>query len=324
MNAETDEKRMKQIYAMLMEMGSGNFKYRLKRTEMKDEIEAITALVNMTAEELHASPPTKGHMDQNKTYGNLMQLFFILDKKEIVMAFNPMVKEVLSFDDDELMAKPFHSLLAPESKKAWKSLKARSMRTDQGSHKESIQLSLRTKQDLILTTNFTVGKVMDGTDKPGRTIVASMEMTKMGEERESHKSVGSGSGKDSTGKVDLRANYRKGPINLRNTDIRKIRAVRDYILKNLHGSLPSIKEMANSFGTNEYKLKHGFKRLYGQTVANFTINERLRKAGVLVEESDIRIKQIANLTGFKNCGHFSRVFKAKYGLNPTDLRKRSK
>ena len=82
-------------------------------------------------------------------------------------------------------------------------------------------------------------------------------------------------------------------------------------------------ELAHEFGTNEYKLKKGFKELYGMTVFQFLKNERLRNAHVLVKSSTVPFKRIARQNGFKNATHFSREFKARYGYTPSDLRANS-
>ena len=107
------------------------------------------------------------------------------------------------------------------------------------------------------------------------------------------------------------------------TDIKKIRKIHDHILDNSDRPLMPLRELAHSFGTNEYKLKQGFKQLYNQTVFGFVINERLRKASVLIQHTQISIKEVAHISGFKSAPHFSRVFKEKYGYTPRELRNHS-
>ena len=93
------------------------------------------------------------------------------------------------------------------------------------------------------------------------------------------------------------------------------------IINNLEKDLPSLKELALQMGTNEYKLKYGFKQLYGTTIFRFLIQERLRKAKTLIQYSKLTLKQIAKMTGFKSITHFSRAFKEKYGVSPSELRR---
>ena len=97
----------------------------------------------------------------------------------------------------------------------------------------------------------------------------------------------------------------------------------DMILTNLEDDFPSLKEFALELGTNEFKLKYGFKELYGTTVHKFLIQERLRKAMMMVRYSDRPFKSIAEMTGFKSLAHFSRSFKQTYSLSPSDMRKKN-
>ena len=104
------------------------------------------------------------------------------------------------------------------------------------------------------------------------------------------------------------------------SDIDKIRAIGEYIKSHLEEELPSLKDMALAFGTNEFKLKRGFKELYGMTVFQFLKEERLRKAHIIVDHSDKSFKEIAKMVGFKSATHFSREFKKRYGYRPKELR----
>lgn len=130
--------------------------------------------------------------------------------------------------------------------------------------------------------------------------------------------------KNITEKNVLPVNSRKPSYHLSTLDIWKIIRVSEYIRDNLEDPLPSLKELAKSFGTNDYKLKYGFKRLYGATVFNYLTSERLTKAQIFVKHSNIPIKEVARMTGFKCPSHFSRTFKKKYGYTPRDLRKQAK
>ncbi len=310
---------------MLVEFGSGNFSYRLERTDFKDEIEALTALFNMTVEEVKSSFLHEVYVNQNETYNHLVLLFFILDKNDTVLAFSPGVQQLLLFDTDELQSKAFHSFLTEKSKRAWNRLKSRRAPTGTGIHEEYIELSLKTKHDLTLTTNCLVSQTAGGTDLGEGTLVACVEMVKSSEERELElqKTVRSGKRGEKKDTNARPTDPKKKKPYLSAADITKIRKIHDHILDNSDGPLLPLRELAHSFGTNEYKLKQGFKQLYNQTVFGFLISERLRKASVLVQHTQISIKEVAHITGFKSAPHFSRVFKEKYGYTPRELRNHS-
>lgn len=325
MYTEVNTNRIKRIRAMLMELGSGNFEYRLERTDKNDEIEALTILLNMTVEEIKASFFHQGYVNQNETYKHLVKVFFILDKDDNITAFNFGAKQMLLFDDDELKGKPFCSLLTDKSKLAWSRLRSKLMSIGPCSHEGLIELSLKTKQDLILTVNCLASRPIGEAEQSERIIVTSVEIVKNSKEKEINlqKEVSAQKKTDKKAKDSRGAKNKNGRINLSSADILKIREVHDHILNNLDKPLLSLRELAHCFATNEYKLKHGFKQLYGQTVFGFLIDERLKKASILIQNSDIPLKEVAHSTGFKSAPHFSRAFKEKYGYTPRDLRKRS-
>lgn len=109
---------------------------------------------------------------------------------------------------------------------------------------------------------------------------------------------------------------------LREPDIRKIREAHDHILMDLEET-SSLKELAHSFGINEFKLKYGFKQVYGTTVFRFLMDERLKKASLLLQNTDMPLKRIAEMTGFKSFPHFSKAFKKRFGYCPSDLKKQA-
>ncbi|MDO5989546.1 hypothetical protein Q4Q39_19245 [Flavivirga amylovorans] len=72
---DTNKERIKQIHTMLLEFASGNFAYKIERSDLDDDIEALTALVNMTFEEIKASFLHQGYANLNETYKHLVQMF---------------------------------------------------------------------------------------------------------------------------------------------------------------------------------------------------------------------------------------------------------
>lgn len=308
-----------------MEFASGNFAYRLERTNLNDEIEALVELVNMTLEEIKDSFLHQGYVNMHETYKYVVQMFFLLDNKETIITYNSRIKQLLLFDDSELQGKAFSSFLTQDSKLAWNRLKSKLVLTDLNPHEEYIVLSFKTKEHLILTINCLVGKFIDEISQSERIIITSTEIVKNSKEREIAlwETVTSGKKKNKTIKDPPYDDNQNIGSYLNSTDIRKIRQIHDHILQNLDKPLSPLIELAHTFGTNEYKVKHGFKQLYGQTVFRFLIDERLRKASVLIQHSDIPLKEVAHITGFVSVPHFSKAFKKKYGYTPRDLRKQS-
>ena len=57
----------------------------------------------------------------------------------------------------------------------------------------------------------------------------------------------------------------KSPPVLRQTDIERIREAKDIVIRNMKQPL-SLMELARQVGLNEFKLKRGFRRVFGKTV----------------------------------------------------------
>ena len=115
----------------------------------------------------------------------------------------------------------------------------------------------------------------------------------------------------------------KTDILLRPYDIEKIREAHDYLL--LHMDNPcTLIELSHKVGINDFKLKKGFKKMYGTTVYDFLIDARMEKAKILLLETDASVHEIAFTTGYKNLSSFITAFKKKLGYSPGSFKKMRK
>src|SRR5690554_6470486 len=96
--------------------------------------------------------------------------------------------------------------------------------------------------------------------------------------------------------------------------------IHNHILENLDKSLPHLDKLANMFGTAEIKLKYGYKQMYGNTVFRFLKSERMKKGKLLLENTSLPIKTIAEMCGYLNPSHFSKDFRAEFGVAPRGMR----
>lgn len=108
-------------------------------------------------------------------------------------------------------------------------------------------------------------------------------------------------------------------VSLSETDLDKIKQVRKYLLKHLDNP-GTLKSLAHEVGTNMFKLKKGFKLLYGVTVFEFLREERMQKAMKLLLESNMPVHSIASAIGYKNHANFTAVFNKKFGRSPRAIR----
>ena len=99
-----------------------------------------------------------------------------------------------------------------------------------------------------------------------------------------------------------------------------LHAVRDFLDQN-YAEPPSLLEIARMFGTNDFKLKKGFKELFGTTVFGYVAERRLSAAHQLLTLTDQPVQEVAEAVGFTNPAHFATAFRRKFGLRPTQLRR---
>jgi AraC-like DNA-binding protein len=102
---------------------------------------------------------------------------------------------------------------------------------------------------------------------------------------------------------------------LRKVDMEIIKRAREYLDNNLGEDL-TLGNLARAIGTNETKLKKGFKKLYGKTFGEVLRNKRLVKAKSLLEEGRMSVKEISAQTGYNSASMFTKRFKEKFGILP--------
>ena len=312
MCTKENEKRLEKIYLQLLELSKGNFSTLIERTGYKDDLEALTALVNMVTEEIKDSFLHQGYVNFHDSYILNTQLLLVLDEDFRILEVNKLSLSYLGFKNKNLVGEPFEILIAARSKTKWKSIMSainNSLFTE-----KSLQLIFLTHNNLELPAFCRIIHFTNDNLFKGKTIISSFDMvqTRKCIEKRTQNRIRSRS-------YFYKTNKKKQTV-LQQNDIEKIRAVGEHIKSHLDEDLPSLKAMALQFGTNEYKLKKGFKELYGLTVFQFLKEERLRKAYVLVEHSSESFKEIAKIVGFKNSTHFSREFNIRYGYRPSTLR----
>lgn len=115
-------------------------------------------------------------------------------------------------------------------------------------------------------------------------------------------------------------NEHEQPLKLKQADIDKMYAVRDFLQQNLDTPC-SLLDLAHQFSTNEYALKKGFKALFGDTVFGFWNEIKMKEARELLLKQEMNVNEVADAVGYRNARHFSTAFKKKFGISPGGLKK---
>jgi AraC-like DNA-binding protein len=87
---------------------------------------------------------------------------------------------------------------------------------------------------------------------------------------------------------------------------------------------PSLHNLSLMIGTNECKLKSGFKTVFGTTVFGYLFDYRMKLACQYLLDTKKTIQEIAELTGYEYQSHFSTAFKRKFCISPQEYRSRMK
>lgn len=93
---------------------------------------------------------------------------------------------------------------------------------------------------------------------------------------------------------------------------------KEYVLKNL-ADPPSLSALACIVGINEYKLKRGFKEMFGTTVFGCISDARLDKAREQLLGKEKNASELAVELGYSSLQHFSYAFKKKFGKPPREF-----
>ena len=80
-------------------------------------------------------------------------------------------------------------------------------------------------------------------------------------------------------------------------------------------------EAAQSIGISEKHMCRIFKKETGITPIKYLIGLRMEQAKLLLQTSELRIKDIALTVGYPSQLTFSSAFSAYYGVSPTEIRK---
>lgn len=107
---------------------------------------------------------------------------------------------------------------------------------------------------------------------------------------------------------------------------REMKIIRNYakkIEKNISKDF-SLEEIAVETGLTQAKLQEGFKLLYNKTVTEYIRHARLEVARDLINTTEMNISEVVYSIGFTSRSYFSKIFKEKYGISPSEFKSSKK
>ena len=104
-----------------------------------------------------------------------------------------------------------------------------------------------------------------------------------------------------------------------NKNLKKLSQVKQMIGKSLHINW-SLSMLSKEIGMNKTNLNREFARVFGMTVHQYSLEQKMKRAEYLLLNTDTPIYQIAEEVGYKNATHFSAAFKREIGKTPKKFR----
>lgn len=112
-------------------------------------------------------------------------------------------------------------------------------------------------------------------------------------------------------------------INYSEYDLDALQEAKKILINNMQNP-PSIIELSRQVKLNEFKLKHGFKKVFNTTPYGFLLEYKLHEAKQLLESGDMNVSEVAFEIGYKQVHGFSNAFLKRFGIRPKDIIKNRK
>ncbi len=112
----------------------------------------------------------------------------------------------------------------------------------------------------------------------------------------------------------------KGNFQTSNDEI--VKKVHEYMTMHISDRI-TIEELGKMFLINTTTLKKVFKDIYGNSIAEHMKMHRLEKATQLLSSTKNSITSIAKEIGYESQSRFTSSFKKRYGMLPTEYRKKN-
>ncbi len=295
MNKTHNDKRIVTIHQMLFEMARGNFNSRIPLSSNDEELETLVVLINMLAEEMKESVFQIGYVNTHKTQQFKALSTIVLDSSFFINNFTPELTTFLGYSEYELLKLSLRDIISNASFE-----QLQEVIKENSALNTTITLHFIPKNDLPLAAASTILQLVNRSE-----IVINLVTP---ERHDSYKPI-------------LYSSEKERYIKTRKADAQLIQKLYDYILAHLEEPLPSLKVLSSKFGTNEHKLKDGFRHFFKTSIYHFYNIERLKRAYFMIEHTGIPLKNISIMNGFNNYPNFSKSFKKQFGFSPNELKR---
>ncbi len=282
--------KLQELYDLIFRLARGGRLLSFKPRYGIAETDLVVALLAFGAQ-LHDLETAAGIDPTSESFVRITHFEFLLNADFKVVNCNKEVSKALGYSLEFLTAVPFEELLTATSQEEWRS------QLQQSNTAKPFSLSL----DLVFISNAL------------QFVPLHCSITPL--ERDVLILVSS----FTTFFVEAMVRKQETAHVRMQQSISVIYALHDYILDHLEEPLPPIKKLASILGTEQTRLKVGFRAHFNCSPYAFYQEARLKKAHALVQHTPLELKQIAFMCGFTTYMNFYKVFKKRYGYAPSAL-----
>ncbi len=97
-----------------------------------------------------------------------------------------------------------------------------------------------------------------------------------------------------------------------------VKNIKHYLTNNV-GMNPTIDEIAAHFNLNATTMMKAFKHETGDSIMNYFCTMKINAAQHMIISSSMNFTQISESLGFSNVNYFSKIFKKRLGMSPTEF-----
>lgn len=293
MEREFNRANLRGVYRILTEWAKGNFAYQIKRSRHQDELEGMVAYFNQTGEELNNNRNQFLWLNRQNEIVVIRTATFLLNESFEVIDYSYKHPDNATVAPHMILGKKFGSLLVKKFQTQWK----QRIKVFEENKTQSFNLMLEYQFDdfLKIKLHSVVSRLLVAGE--AKFLVTSFLM-------DTSREFFSGLPEDSEIKT-----YSKW-------DQKLFHEIHIYIMHHLDEPLKPLDELADIFNSNEYKIKTGFKEIFGYTPFQYHAEQRIKQCKILIENTNLSLTEISIKMGFGSYPHFSKSFKDKTKVCP--------
>ena len=293
MSNPNQKEKLRIIYQLLFDLATGRKTVALDLRKIEDDYDAILLTLVEQRDRIRALVLEQGMVPPYSSFEHLNQFVFVLDSHYHIVDFNCTVVERLKYKSEAIQSLLFERLLDDSSKLVWRDLLAKV-----GGRSPFF---ITTELLFLTTDGFKLPLFCSVSSSLVHPFVFVLSIEVVLKDIPFLKQIPSVASEKAKAEAAVIAN------------------IHAYILEHLDAPLPSLKSLALQFGSEEHKIRNGFREHYHTSVYQFYQDERLKKAYLLIMQTDLPLKEIAYQCGFGMYLNFYKAFRKKYGFSPREL-----